>query len=334
METVSIGGISQSIWFRGVDMRNPAVILLHGGPGASESALIRHYDAALEQHFVMVYWEQRGAGRSYHADIRRDSMTIGQFERDLDEVVDLVRQRFGKDRVILLGHSWGTVLGIIYVYEYPEKVAAYVGVAQIANFAEGERLSYEWALSQAIHRDCHRAIADLRAMSPRPRSVDDELTKGKWVEVFGGMFHQGLSTWRLILAAGSADEANLVDLVKFGQGNRFSLESLRPEYSKIDLTRYQSFRVPIVFLLGRYDWHVPSVLAERYFDTIAAPCKRLIWFEQSAHNPPFEAPEQFLRVMTDEVFPLVVEHSNACMESVSPTKYSGRPATPAAELGR
>jgi proline iminopeptidase len=334
METVSIGGISQSIWFRGVDTRNPAVILLHGCPGASESALFRHYDAPLEQRFLMVYWEQRGTGRSYHADIPRDSMTIAQFGRDLDEVVDVVRQRFGKDRVILLGHSWGTVLGIIYAYEHPEKVAAYVGVAQIANFAEGERLSYEWALSQAIQRDNRRAIADLRTMSPRPRSVDDELTKGKWVEVFGGMFHQGLSTWRLILAAGSADEANLVDLVKFGQGNRFSLESLRPEYSKIDLTRYQSFRVPIIFLLGRYDWHVPSVLAERYFDTVAAPCKRLIWFEQSAHNPPFEEPEQFVRVMTDEVLPPVVEQSNACMESVSPTKYSSRSATPAAELGR
>jgi pimeloyl-ACP methyl ester carboxylesterase len=246
----------------------------------------------------------------------------------------VIEQRFGKDRVILLGHSWGTVLGIIYAYEYPEKVAAYAGVAQIANFAKGERLSYEWALSQAIQRDNRRAIADLRAMSRRPRSVDDELTKGKWVEVFGGMFHQGLSTWRLILAAGSADEANLVDLVKFGQGNRFSLESLRPEYSKIDLTRYQSFRVPIIFLLGRYDWHVPSVLAERYFDTVAAPCKRLIWFEQSAHNPPFEEPEQLVRVMTDEVLPPVVEQSNACMESVSPTKYSSRSATPAAELGR
>jgi proline iminopeptidase len=334
METVSIGGISQSIWFRGVDTRNPAVILLHGGPGASESALFCHYDAALEQHYVMVYWEQRGTGRSYHSDIPRDSMTIGQFERDLDEVVDLVRQRFGKDRVILLAHSWGTVLGIIYAYGHPEKVAAYVGVAQIADFAEGEQLSYEWALSQAVKRDHRRAIADLRAMSSRPRSVADELTKGKWVEVFGGMFHQDLSTWKLIRAAWSTDEANLVDLVRFGQGNRFSLESLRPDYSKVDLTRYQSFRVPIVLLLGRYDWHVPSVLAERYFDTVAAPCKRLIWFEQSAHNPPFEEPEKFVRVMTDEVLPLVAGQSKACLESVSLTKHSRRAATPAAELGR
>jgi len=103
---------------------------------------------------------------------------------------------------------------------------------------------------------------------------------------------------------------------------------------KVDLTRYQSFRVSIVFLLGRYDWHVSSVLAERYFDTVAALSKRLIRFEQSAYNPPFEEPEEFVRVITDEVSPLVTRQSKACMESMSATKHSGQPATPAAELGR
>lgn len=148
METATIGGISQSLWFRGVDRDMPAVILLHGGPGISESALFRHYDDALERHFLMVYWDQRGAGRSYHADIPRASMTLTQFENDLNQVVDLVRRRFGKDRVILLGHSWGTLLGIRYAHDHPEKVAAYVGVGQIANFAEDERLSYAWAVAQ------------------------------------------------------------------------------------------------------------------------------------------------------------------------------------------
>lgn len=310
METVHVGGIAQSIWFRGEDVQKPAIILLHGGPGASESALFRHYDAALEQHFLMVYWEQRGTGRSYHSDIPRDSMTINQLERDLDEVVDLVKHRFGKDKVILLAHSWGTVLGTIYAYKHPEKVAAYVGVGQIANFSEGERLSYEWALTKATERNNRDAIADLQAMSPQPQSVDDELTKGEWVEKFGGVFYQNLSTWKLIQAALGTDEANLFDLMKFGLGNRFSLESLRPEYTKVDLTRYGSFKVPIIFFLGRHDWQVPSVLAERYFTTINAPCKRLVWFEESAHNPPYEEPKKFIQAMVDEIL-------HTCCESMS-----------------
>jgi proline iminopeptidase len=304
METVTIGDIPQNIWFRGVNTANPALILLHGGPGASEAALFRHYNAALEQHFLMVYWEQRGTGRSYDADIPPDSMTIAQFLRDLDEVVELVRRRFDKDKVGLLGHSWGTVLGTIYAHQHPQNVAAYVGVAQIADMAEGVRLSYEFALSEATKRGHRRAIAALQAIAPSLDSVSERLTIGKWVERFGGAFHGNLSTGKLIWAALSTDEANLIDLVKFGQGNHFSLTQLEGETSQLNLSdHYRSFDVPIFFLLGRYDWHVPAVLAAQYFEKIEAPCKRLVWFEQSAHNPPFEEPDEFNTVMIADVWP-------------------------------
>ena len=105
------------------DRGNPALILLHGGPGASESALFRHYNAELEKYFLAVYWEQRGTGRSYHSDLAPESMTIEQFLRDLDEVVELVKRRFHKDKVVLLGHSWGTALGTIYSFRHPKKLA-------------------------------------------------------------------------------------------------------------------------------------------------------------------------------------------------------------------
>lgn len=97
---------------------------------------------------------------------------------------------------------------------------------------------------------------------------------------------------------------------------------------------FQLFSVPIVFLLGRYDWHVPSFRAERYFDAVTAPCKRLIWFEQSAHKPPFEEPQKLVRVVADEVLAMAAGPSSACMESESPTKHSSQPATLAAELSR
>jgi proline iminopeptidase len=304
METVRVGGIEQSIWWRGVDVRNPALVLLHGGPGASEAALFRHFNAELEQRFVVVYWEQRGAGRSYHGDIAIQSMTVAQFVRDLDEVVDLVRTRFNKDRVVLLGHSWGTVLGTLYAAQHPEKIAAYVGVAQIGNMAEQRRLSYEFALAEAIRRGEGRAVEEIGAIGPAPHSVDALLALGKWTERFGGSMRGGLSTGKLIWTALNTDEAGLVDLVKFGRGNRFSLLSLESEIASLDLSaRYRSFKVPVFFLLGRHDWHVPAVDVARYFDLIDAPCKRLVWFEESAHNPPFEEPQKFNQVMTQQVLP-------------------------------
>ena len=314
MERVEIGGVRQAVWLRGRDVTAPALILLHGGPGASESALFRRYDAALEEHFLVVYWEQRGAGRSYHSAIPRSSMTIARMLQDLDQLVDTVRSRFGKERVVLLGHSWGTVLGTLYARDHPEKVAAYVGVAQIADFARGERMSLAWALRQAEARRDERALAALRAMAPAPRSVADELALGRWVERFGGTLRGGLSTGKLIWSALRTDEAGLLDLVKFGKGNRFSLEALRPEYSRVDLTGIRRFEVPVIFMLGRHDWHVPAALAADYFETIEAPGKRLVWFEGSAHNPPFEEPGAFVRAVVDYVLPLARAEPTAAAE--------------------
>jgi proline iminopeptidase len=306
MQSVTIGGVPQSIWFRAANAANPALILLHGGPGASESALFRRFNAGLERNYLVVYWEQRGTGRSYHPDIPPESMTIEQLVRDLDEVVEVVRGRFGKRKVVLLGHSWGTVLGTIYAHRHPEKVSAYVGVAQIADMERGAILSRSFALSEAIRRGNHRAIEELRRIGPVPRSADERLALGKWVERFGGTFRGRLSTGRLILAALGTDEANLLDLVRFGQGNRFSLERLEHETARLDLTgAYRTFRVPVFFLLGRHDMQVPAFLAAEYFELIEAPYKRLVWFEQSAHNPPFEEPENFNAVLTEQVLPVL-----------------------------
>jgi proline iminopeptidase len=258
----------------------------------------------------VVYWEQRGTGRSYDTDIPRSSMTIDRMLGDLDELVDTVRSRFGHQRVVLLGHSWGSILGTLYARDHPEKVAAYVGVAQIADFAAGERASLEWALRQAEARQDERALRELRAIAPSPRSVDQELALGRCVERFGGTLRGGLSTGKLIWAALRTDEAGLMDIVRFGRGNRFSLTALRPQYSRVDLTQVRRFDVPIVFMLGRHAWHVPAVLAARYFDTIEAPSKRLVWFEQSAHNPPFEEPDAFVRALVQYVLPLATAEAS------------------------
>ncbi len=306
METVTLGGAPQAVWIRGRNVRAPVLVLLHGGPGVSESALFRHYVPALERDFVVVYWEQRGTGRSYRRGMPRDSLTIDRLERDLDELVEGLRRRFGVERVVLLGHSWGTILGTRYAAAHPERVAVYVGVAQIADFAAGERLSLQWALEHAERRGDRRALRALRRMAPAPRTVDDELALGRWVEHYGGTLRGGLSTGALIWAALRTSEANLGDLWRFGAGNRASLDALRPEYAREDLTRLQHFETPVVFALGRHDWHVPAVLAAEYFESLDAPCKRLVWFEDSAHNPPFEQPRAFVAMMHDVVLPLAI----------------------------
>ena len=232
-------------------------------------------------------------------------MTVARMLDDLDELVELLRRRFGQRHMILLGHSWGTVLGTMYAHRHPDKVAAYVGTGQIADKRAGDRHSYQFALEQARARGDAKATASLQAIDVGHFSVDGVFALGRWIERFGGTFHADLSTGKLLWAALSTDEANLIDLVQFGRGNRFSHRCLLDEFLATDLTRLRNFDVPVFFLLGRYDQVTPSTLAQSYFDSINAPAKQLVWFEGSAHNPPFEEPVLFSRVLVERVRPLV-----------------------------
>jgi pimeloyl-ACP methyl ester carboxylesterase len=117
------------VLIRGEDVGNPPLIVLHGGRGMSEMVFFRRYNAALERYFTVVRWDQRGTGKSFDRDIPRSSMTLEQFVADLDELVDIVRQRFGKETVAILGHSWGSALGAIYASRFPANVSVYIGVA-------------------------------------------------------------------------------------------------------------------------------------------------------------------------------------------------------------
>jgi pimeloyl-ACP methyl ester carboxylesterase len=181
---------------------------------------------------------------------------------------------------------------------------------------EGERLSYDFARAEASRRHNRGALKALDRIGPPPHTVDEMLTSRKWVERLGGAFHVHLSTGKLIWAALRTDEANLIDLIKFGQGNRFSLRHLWPEFRDFDIDEtLSSFETPIIFLLGRYDWEVPSTLAASYFERIQAPHKRLIWFEQSAHNLPFEESHLFNRTLIDALTPLVTSHRRSDDES-------------------
>ena len=186
-----LGGLDQWVMVRGESAANPPLILLHGGPGFSETGFFRHFNAALEKCFTAVYWDQRGAGKSFDRSIPRSSMTVEQFIADLDELVDAVCERLGKSKVAIFGHSWGSVLGVLYAARFPEKVAAYVGSGQIGDWAAAESGSYEWALAEAQRRGNRRAMRKLRAIGPPPYTAEAVFTERTWVSLFEGQMRPG-----------------------------------------------------------------------------------------------------------------------------------------------
>jgi pimeloyl-ACP methyl ester carboxylesterase len=305
-----IGGLDQWVMIRGRSVDNPLLIVLHGGPGSSETALFRAFNAELEDAYIVVYWDQRGAGRSFHRSISPASMTTERFVADLDELVDAMLARFRKSKVALLGHSWGSVLGTLYAARFPARVAAYVGAGQVADMAASEAASYAFALAEAERRGHRAALQALRAIGPPPHDLKSIGRQRRWLMAFGGATGPGFSLVNLIWRGLTTPEASPLDLVRLVQGSTFSLQCLASELMNANLQRdYRRFQVPTFFILGRHDKQVFASISSAYFDAISAPHKELFWLEQSGHFMPFEEPAAFNRLMIDLVRPFAIEAS-------------------------
>jgi pimeloyl-ACP methyl ester carboxylesterase len=301
-----LGGLDQWVMIRGESLANPPLILLHGGPGFSETHFFRHFNAPLEATFTVVYWDQRGSGKSFDSKIPRASMSVEQFIADLDELVDAVCERVGKQRVVIFGHSWGSALGVLYSARFPEKVGAYVGSGQIGNWSDSDSSSYAFALTEAQRLKNGKALAELRAIGAPPYSAERFWRQRMWLNRLEGQ-QSARALWNLGRLFVGQPELSMLDLINLVRGFRFSLDALWPERSRINLTRLvPALQMPVFFFLGRHDHWVPSQTSAAYFDALTAPMKTLVWFEQSGHEPFVDEPAKFNASMEELVRPLMI----------------------------
>lgn len=301
-----LGGVDQWVMIRGQSVANPPLILLHGGPGLSETAFFRYFNAPLEQSFTAVYWDQRGAGKSFDPTIPRSSMTVDQFISDLDELVDAVFERLGKNRVVIFGHSWGSALGVLYAARFPDKVAAYVGSGQIGDWPAAESSSYAFALCEAQRRGSRRALSQLRAIGTPPYPAKAVFTERTWLARFDGQMSPR-ALWKVGRAVLGGQESSIFELPSAMRGFRFSMDAMWPEVSRLNLIDLiPKLQMPVFFFLGRNDHWVPSATSADYFEALVAPSKELLWFEDSGHEPFVDEPDKFNAAIADLVRPGVL----------------------------
>ena len=301
---VRLGGVEQWVLLRSENVANPILIVLHGGPGFSDTAFLRYYTPELEKSFTVVYWDQRGTGRSYQPTILQSSMTVAQFISDLDELVGIVRSRFGKDKVAILGHSWGSALGTLYAARFPEKVAVYAGVAQVGDWAASEVASYTKAVAEAERQGMRTVLKKLHAIGPPPHSVDQVFVERTCaLRVAGDLKPKAF--WDMTRMLLGTPEASILDLRATLRAFRFSMDSMWPEVSRLNLIEsVPALQVPVVFMLGRRDPWIPAEMSVLYFDMLSAPSKKLVWFDKSGHEPFVDEPSKFVATMLDVVHPL------------------------------
>ncbi len=304
---VEIGGISQGMIIQSVDPANPVLLFLHGGPGMTEFFMEQEYPTGLEHHFTMVWWEQRGAGMSFSSDIPPETMTLKRMIADAIEVADYLRVRFGKERIVLLGHSWGSYLGIQVAAAAPDRFIAYVGMAQIAHQLRSEVMAHDYLLG------LYRARGDtamVRRLEAAPVSMA-EGTSPQWMRLRDTAMHRAgvghthamrsvitgifLPVWRV-------RAYTLIDKINVWRGKIWSRPFFWEDLLRDDLSeRLTDIAVPVHFLVGRHDYTANPALSEAYFEAIKAPMKAFHMFENSAHSPLFEEPAKAVRILVEDV---------------------------------
>lgn len=303
---LNLGGVDQWVMIRGASRTNPPLLILHGGPGLSDTPFLRQCNASLENSFTVVYWDQRGAGKSFDKTIPKASMKVEQFIADLDQLVDRVRARLGARKVAIFGHSWGSALGVLYAARFPDKVAAYVGSGQYGDWAAAEAASYAIALAAARARNHRKAEKALRAVGPPPYGADRLLMERTWLQRLEGQLRPK-ALWTMSRLILGAPEYSVFDLPKIVCGFRFSLRAMWDEVSRLNLVKaVPSLQIPVFFFLGRRDHWVPAETSVAYFDALTAPSKKLVWFEESGHEPFVDEPAKFNTMMVDLVRPVMV----------------------------
>jgi len=308
IDKVILGEQEQYLIIRGEDSTKPVMLFIHGGPGFPETAIMKKLNPALEKEYVMVYWEQRGAGKSYSKDIPAESLTIAQLILDTKELSELLAKRFKQEKIYLMGHSWGSFLAICAAYQYPEQYHSYFGVSQICQQYKGEKTGFEWVKDEANRRNDTEAIKSLSEIS-----FPDSLANGQeWLDHLGverrylnkygaGVAHEMTGTWPFMKMFLNAKEYTLSEKINSMSGMMISMKELWPEMiSKNLLNEIDSMQLPVYIFQGIHDRQTPYSIASDFFDQLKAPEKEFFSFDNSAHSPLVEEVDKFNSIIREK----------------------------------
>lgn len=319
LQEVRIGGIEQWVSIRGADRRNPVLLVIHGGPGYVSIPMSWWFAQGWDEYFTVVQWDQRAAGKTFLLNdpaAVAPTLTLERMVADAEEMAAWARKEFGKDRIFVLGHSFGSFLGLRLAEHHPEWLYAYVGVGQVADSLESERRGWRFARDAARRAGNAEAVRELEAISGygaagRPIAIDQLHIQRKWVAAYGGvMAYRRDNDAESDLSRLSPDYSG-EELRHIWDGNKVSVPALLPGMLALDLSATRKLGVPLILFEGRHDFNVNSDVAAAWFETVAAPDKHLVWFEHSGHMPMTEEPGKFLLSLVRYARPLAERAGDA-----------------------
>lgn len=313
-EKVSYNGNDYFLRIRTENADNPVVLFLHGGCGSPDRAQVMKFQSPLADKFTVVAWDQRGTGFAYDKrEAKKLDLTKDIYVQDARNVVLYLKTRFKKDKIIIVGHSFGSVLGVWLANGYPDDILAYVGIGQCVDYIKNEELSYKWSLDEAKRVDDKKSVKILTKIgfptngiySGNKSEHQKCIMKQRSVlhKLGGATYANRKPYWQELLFHDVPiilKEYNLINAIKYLKGLNYTshttLAFTNPDFMK----NVTELKVPVYLTLGRYDYNCACNLAELWFENLSAPEKKLIWFEHSAHSPQWEEPDewnaQFIRL--------------------------------------
>ena len=303
---VDINGVKQGMFIKSKNINNPVLLYLHGG--MPDYFLTEKYPTGLEDYFTVVWWEQRGSGISYTANIPPETLTLEQMISDTIEVTNYLRHRFGKEKIYMMAHSGGSFIGIQTVARTPELYYAYIGVAQIAYTLESEKLAYDYMLEQF---KANGNTSMIRKLEAAPVTMTDGVPDAYLALRDPAMHPLGIGTMHemnshitgVFIPSLQSPEYTLNEKFHTWTAKAKSgVAILWDDMLAMDLRgKVTKLDIPIYFLEGIYDYTCNYTLAKDYFGKIDAPVKGFYTFEESAHSPIFEEPEKAQRILREDV---------------------------------
>ncbi len=306
LEKIKIGGAYQWILIRGKNINNPILLKLHGGPGQAEMATVS-YNYDLEEHFIVVEWDQRGSGKSYKAINPISSMTLNQLVEDTKEISEYLLKKFNQKKLILVGHSWGSIMGMLTVQKYPYLFSAFVSTGQIVNTQQGAKISYQYLIDSAKKANNITAINEIATIGEPPFDGENRADKieiyNKWMGKLGADWHPQEPLPRVKMMLKSI-EYSYCEKFRFPAASKKSFKILYPDLMSVNLfNQVKKVQVPVYFALGKFDFRTPAELVLKYLDSLDAPIKKWKWFENSAHFPQLEEPKEFCSFLANTILP-------------------------------
>lgn len=303
---IEIDGMKQYLQIRGENTDNPVMIFVHGGPASPMGYVSAYYQRELESELTIINYDQRGCGRTYYANGCNANSDIDLLVNDLNEIVEYAKERFGKDKVILAGHSWGTVIGSIYVQKYPENVSCYIGISQITNLYENKLNVAREALEKDEIKgtEDEQTLTELIKRMSQVNEYDDMSLEdlcqlvsvsSKYIACEGEM-----SGFSQMITGITSPDMNFDDMKWFMlqmHTEEFFVQNkeiMEYAFFGFDIDTFsKTYNVPVYYLAGTGDYAVCQKDVQAYYENIEAPDKAFYWVENAGHSMFMDNPKLY-----------------------------------------